>query len=364
MNLHKEKETITSRERVAAAFARTEGDRVPVDFSGNPDILRRLCEHFGLKKGDKEGLYGALGVDFRELPVRYIGPRLHAEEEGKNVDPAWGIRTRWVQHESGGYMDYCDFPLKDAGEEEVAGWPMPDPDHFNYDDAVETMKKWPVKSIHIGNPGLGDIINTAGMLRTMEKVMFDLIEEDPGFLLLTKRRMEIQLEVTRRMLEKARGRIDFMWLGEDLGSQNGPIINPELYRKLIKPHHAKFTDLARSFGIPVMIHSCGSSSWAFEDFLEIGITGVDTLQPEAAGMDPAYLKKTYGERMMFHGCISTAGPLAYGTKEEAVKDAEEKLAVLKTGGGYCFSPTHLIQDNSPTENVLGVYETVYRSGWY
>ncbi len=364
MKLYRNRETMTSRERVAAAMAGSEPDRVPVNFFGNRDILRRLYDHFKIKQGDKERLLEALGVDFRELPVKYAGKRLHPEEEGKNVDPAWGIHTRWVEHESGGYMDYCDFPLKEADEEKAASWPMPDPDDYNYDNAVEVLKRWPDKSIHIGNPGLGDIINTAGMLRTMEQVMFDLIEENPAFLLLTKRRMEIQQEVTRRMLEKAGGRIDFMWLGEDLGSQNGPIVNPELYRKHIKPHHAKFTELARSFNIPVMIHSCGSSSWAFDDFLEIGITVVDTLQPEAANMDPRWLKETYGDRMAFHGCISTAGPMAYGTREEAVQDAEEKLSILMPGGGYCFAPTHMIQDNSPTENVLGVYETAYKLGWY
>jgi len=62
-----------------------------------------------------------------------------------------------------------------------------------------------------------------------------------------------------------------------------------------------------------MIHTCGSSSWAYEDFIEMGITVVDTLQPEAKDMAPEYLKKTFGGRLAFHGCISTAGPVASGT---------------------------------------------------
>ena len=113
-----------------------------------------------------------------------------------------------------------------------------------------------------------------------------------------------------------------------------------------------------------MIHSCGSSSWAFEDFIEMGVTAVDTLQPEAKDMSPAYLKETFGDRVAFHGCISTAGPLATGTVAEAVACCRETLEVMMPGGGYCFAPTHSLQDNSPTENVVAMYETAREYGRY
>ena len=132
-------------------------------------------------------------------------------------------------------------------------------------------------------------------------------------------------------------------------------------------------DLAKAFDIPVMIHTCGSSSWAYEDFIEMGIKVVDTLQPEAKNMSPAYLKKTFGGRLAFHGCISTAGPVAYGTPEEVVRDVRETLAVMMPPpagapgaeiGGYALSPTHQLQDNSPTENVVAMYDAARTYGWY
>jgi uroporphyrinogen-III decarboxylase len=113
-----------------------------------------------------------------------------------------------------------------------------------------------------------------------------------------------------------------------------------------------------------MIHSCGSSSWAFEDFIEMGIAAVDTLQPEAKNMSPAYLKQKYGGRLAFHGCISTAGPVAYGTPEETVDYCRGILEIMKLGGGYCFAPTHQLQDNSPTENVVAMYRTALLHGAY
>ena len=161
-----------------------------------------------------------------------------------------------------------------------------------------------------------------------------------------------------------KGRVSFLWMGEDLGTQRGPTLSLDLYRRHIKPLHQQMIDLAKSYEIPVMIHSCGSSSWAFQDFIEMGINVVDTLQPEAHEMAPAYLKSTFGKKLAFHGCISTAGPLAYGSKEEVSQNCREILDIMKPDGGYCFAPTHDIQDNTPTENVLAMYETAKTFGYY
>lgn len=62
----------------------------------------------------------------------------------------------------------------------------------------------------------------------------------------------------------------------------------------ILPRHQKFLDLAAAHNLPVMMHTCGSSSWAYEDYIRLGLKAVDTLQPEAADMSPAHLKKTFG----------------------------------------------------------------------
>ena len=74
-------------------------------------------------------------------------------------------------------------------------------------------------------------------------------------------------------------------------------------------------------------------------------------------MTPEYLKTQCGGRLAGHGCISTAGPVAAGTVQETVDYCRRTLEIMKPGGGYCFAPTHCLQDNSPTENVIAMYET-------
>lgn len=349
---------MTSKERVLTAFASQVPDRVPIGYSTNPGIDARLKKHFGLAPNDEEGLCRALGVDFRCVGAWYTGPRLHQDipERGVKVTD-WGIHTRWVEHESGGYWDYCDFPLKDATVDEIARWPMPSPDDFNYSGIADSCRGVQEYAVVTGNAGLCDLINGAGMIRGTEQVLIDLVTDDPAGLLLMRRRADIGLETTRRTLEAAKGGIDLLWIGEDLGTQIGPMISLQTYRKHLRPIHEQFVNLAKSFNIPVMMHSCGSSSWAFEDFIEIGIGVVDTLQPEAKDMAPEYLKKRFGGRLAFHGCISTAGPVATGTVEETIAYCRRTLEIMAPGGGYCFAPTHMLQDNSPTENVVAMYKT-------
>lgn len=356
---------MSSRERVRAAFASQTPDRVPVNYLTNAGIDRRLKDHFGLKPDDDEGLQRALGVDFRHARVPYRGPRLHPDipERGIKVDE-WGRRRRWMAHETGGYWDYCDFPLQYATEEEVANWPLPSPDDFDYSGIADFCRRNAEYAIGAGGAGTPDILNGNGMLRGVEQTLVDMITDDPAGLLLARRRANIHVEIVRRTLEAAKGGIDFLWMGEDLGTQIAPLISLDLFRRHIRPLHQMLIDVARSFNVPVMVHCCGSSSWAFEDFIAMGVNVVDTLQPEARDMSPAYLKRTFGGRLAFHGCISTAGPVSFGSVPQVIDYCRQTLDIMMPGGGYCFAPTHQLQDNSPTENVLAMYETARKCGVY
>lgn len=352
------------RERVVRALYREPVDRVPIDYLANAGIDRRLKDYFKLAPHSDEALLQALQVDFRELNLPYIGRPLHQRKQSRRVDEQWGIVCRWVEHEHGGYWDYCDFPLQDLKHEQVESWPMPSPDDYDYKALREQARTWKDLALYFGNPGLGDILNTTGMWCSMESVYVALAEENEAWLRLVDRRLAIQLEQMERSLESLKGRIDFIWMGEDLGTQIGPLISKEMFRRVIRPRHQKFIDLATVYNVPVMMHSCGSSSWAFDDFIEMGIIAVDTLQPEAILMKPAYLKAKYGDKLAFHGGFSTAGSVVSGTEEAVLKELETLLGVMMEGGGYLFSPTHLLQDNSSLENVLAVYQALPKVGRY
>lgn len=356
---------MTPKERALTAINHAEPDRVPINLAGtNSQIDKRLKEHFGLAEDDNDGLLDALNVDFRCVDSPYVGPKIHQDLPDRHVDPLWGIRTRWIRNESGGYWDYCDFPLKDATMEIVENWPMPDPDDFDYDAIAQQCEKYKQYCTIYGGPGLVDIMNSTGMLRTMEQVYMDIALEDEVWLKLVDRKTTTQLKIMQRVLDTAKGKIDLIWTGEDLGSQNAPLMSKNMFRKILSPQHQRIIDLAKTYDLPVMIHSCGSSSWAFDDFIEMGINVADTLQPEAKDMSPEFIKQNYGGKLAFHGCISTAGPMAYGSAQKTADNVKETIDIMKPGGGYVMCPTHMIQDNSPTENVVAAYKAVIEYGSY
>jgi hypothetical protein len=211
---------MTSRERVLTAFARQEPDRVPINYAANPDIDLRLKKHFGLAESDAEGLLRALGVDFRSVGPRFVGPKRHADIPSRNVlVDEWGIHRRRVEHETGGYWDYCDFPLREATLEEIEAWPLPSADDYDYSDIASRCAEYGRYAVIAGGAGTGCVINTAGFWRTMEQVLIDLITDDPAGQRLIDRFLEVQYKILARTLEAAKSGFQIMWMGEDLGTQ-------------------------------------------------------------------------------------------------------------------------------------------------
>jgi len=361
--INKAPETMSSKERVIRTFHYEKTDRVTIGYEGNAGINQRMME--ALNVSDYEHLLQALGVDYRAISAPYTGSQIFTAPKDRIVDQLEGAVMRKVEHPSGYYWDYCDFPLQDASDEQFAKFPIPNPDLFDYDKALEQAKSYGGEyGLYVGNSGIPDVINSNGRIMGMEDVLCHLMLENEAALDFIRRRVAFQYGFLERLLDKCNGYIDFVWLGEDLGTQIAPMISLELYRKTLRPIHKQFADLANAYDLPTIVHSCGSSSWVYEDFIEIGIKGVDTLQPEAVNMSPAYLTEHFGGRLNFRGCISTAGPLAYGTVDEVRKNCKETLEIMMKHGGYHFAPTHAIQDNSPVENVIAMYQAAHDYGRY
>lgn len=154
----------------------------------------------------------ALGVDFRGVGAGYVGPVLHREVPGSDVkvDACWGIQRRWIEHDTGGYWDFCTFPLMDADVETVANWFMPSPDDFDYSGVAAQCRINQGYCVTTGGAGLPDVINSTGMIRTMEQVLVDLALDEPAGLNYIDRRIEVLLAVTARTLEAAKGGIDLL----------------------------------------------------------------------------------------------------------------------------------------------------------
>ncbi len=364
LTIQKARETMTARERVMRTLAFEPADRVPIDYAANPTIHGRLMNAMGAK--NNEALLHMLGVDFRSLGVRYTGPTLFQDIPGRQVDPQYGVVSRWVENIYGGYQDFCDYPLQDAEEGQMDAWPMPNPDHYDYEEAVAQAQQYRDMALCVGGAGYPDVINSLGRVMGMETCLINLQMRDEETLRFIRRKTDFELGIVSRLIDalhKAGEKPLLMILGEDLGTQHTPMISLELFRAVIRPAMQRFIDLAKSHDLAVMVHSCGSSSWAYEDYIDMGVRVVDTLQPEATNMSPEYLAANFGGRLGFHGCISTAA-IANLTAAGVEKHCADTLRIMMPTGGYFFAPTHMIQDNTPVENIIMMYQTAHRAGVY
>jgi hypothetical protein len=154
--------------------------------------------------------------------------------------------------------------------------------------------------------------------------------------------------------------------GTDFGMQTGSFISPETYRELFKPFHKRINDWIheRTFW-KTFIHSCGSVVPLIEDFIQAGFDILNPVQCSAADMDPAILKRKFGDRIVFWGGgVDTQRTLPFGSPEEVRNEVRERIEVFGRGGGFVFNTIHNVQAQTPVENVLAMYETVRECGHY
>jgi uroporphyrinogen decarboxylase len=106
-----------------------------------------------------------------------------------------------------------------------------------------------------------------------------------------------------------------------------------------------------------MFHSCGAVSAILDDLVELGLDALNPVQTSAKGMDLAWLKATYGDRLTFHGALDHQRVLPYGTPDEVRAEVRRVIDLLAPGGGFCLAPSHdLLLDEFPPANVVAMYD--------
>ena len=132
---------------------------------------------------------------------------------------------------------------------------------------------------------------------------------------------------------------------------------PETWRRFLKPRMAAFIRMCREYGVAIRYHSCGGIRPIIPDLIEIGVDVLNPVQALAAGMDPAGLKRDFGDRLTFNGGIDTQGLLPNASEEEVRESTRKLIDIVGCDGGLILAPSHVFQDDVPIENIIAVYET-------
>jgi len=375
---------MTSRERVLAALEHRAPDRVPVDLGSslastiNVTAYRRLREHLGLDTArppaiwalrsagviPDEDVHQRFDTDLR--PLILGSPDAGGDRrlsENSFVDE-WGVT--WTKPEDGHYLA-TDGPFYRLDEPTVAdlekhGWPdAADPGRFRGLRERGRQVRETTDCAVVLNLGVGPL-HLCQFMRGWAGWLEDLLV-NPAFAEgLFERTVDFVVEIAARALEETAEFIDIAWFGDDLGSQRGLLMRPELYRRVIKPQHRRIVETIRRYGRKAAYHSCGSVYAILPDLVEIGVDVLNPVQVAAAHMDTARMKREFGRDLAFWGAIDTQRVLSRGTPAEVRQEVRRRIGDLAGDGGYILSAVHNIQAEVPPENVVAMYEAAREFG--
>ncbi len=138
--------------------------------------------------------------------------------------------------------------------------------------------------------------------------------------------------------------------------ETGPLMAPDLFRRLLIPRYAHvFTELRDiDPNVKIAFHCDGQVAWALDDLVEIGVDIINPLQPDVN--DVAEVKRRYRDKLTVWGNVDTRTVMSTGSATEVIEEVKEVLATLSPGGGHILSTNHTIQATPRAlENTITYY---------
>lgn len=349
---------MNSRERVLTAISRKEPDRVPIYLWLTPHLIERLEKERGVKDYEEYLKMDIRFVDYKAKPEEKDYSAYTKDFHPQAIVDNWGCGTYPV-----GYYHFtkAQCPMKSFSTiKDVENYPFPE-----FRTMVEEMSI-AVKAIQERNLlacssyEMGTF-EQGHALMSMEELLSNMYMNPEMVTLLFDKISEIKARIAGTFVEAG---VDILWIGDDIGVQNGPIMDPEMWRKFLIPPLKKIINAARSvrFDIPVAYHTCGCIDWAVDDLIEAGVDILQSVQPEAN--DSAVLKEKFGDRISFWGGVGSQSTMSGGTVVDVKNEVIHLIETVGRGGGYICSPAHFIEPETPLENIDAFVDAIEEYGYY
>lgn len=347
---------MTKRERFLAYVNFEPVDRVPRHASYVESLHGKMTEflgedpvtHFDSDVGRCAWLQPPEGYEPPDYSVYH--PDYKDGEDGFRLDGyGCGRLNRGFYH----FTEVIS-PLRNTDRiEDIEAFPIPSNEAWS-DEALQKACRDAHADGDYAQLTVGHIYENAWQIRGYEKFLIELMtKRDAAEILLEK----ICQNHVRTAAAAGRAGYDCLGSGDDVANQNGMMFDPDLWREVLKPRWARVYAAARAEkpDIAIWYHSDGNISPIIDDLIEIGVTILNPVQPEC--MDPVAIRKRYGKRLAFDGCIGTQTTFPFGTPEDMHRVVRELGAALDARrGGLMLAPTHVLEPEVPPENVVAFYE--------
>jgi uroporphyrinogen decarboxylase len=331
---------LTRKKRVLRAFRREAVDRLPTQSNYTAAMGVKLAAHFQ--------------IPIEELPERLDNHLVRVDlqhdrrssTDGRTAFDWWG--AGWSTETEGYWHTFS--PLAESEDLNAFAWPDPQAPGL-LDAARRTVVERGAEYFVAPNLGMC-LFERAWSLRGFDRLLLDFADRPEWVEELLERITEIQVVLIRRYIETG---VDGGYFGDDYGAQRSMLFSPRLWRRMFKPRLARLFEPFREAGLPVILHSDGDIRAILPDLVEIGVTVLNPVQPEV--LEPAWLRKEYGDRLAFYGGISTQGVLRSGTEEEVRAAVAECMRTLAPRGtGLMVGPSHRMQTDIGGANVAAMLE--------
>ena len=191
-------------------------------------------------------------------------------------------------------------------------------------------------------------------LRGFENALMDAVAEPAFFRELT---VLAEQQIIAFVEQLADLPFDAIMLADDWGQQRGVLLGAERWRRHIKPGTARIIEAIHATGKVAVSHCCGSVAEILPDIIEIGLDVLESIQVEAAGMDPYALKQKYGDRITLWGGLCSQSIIPHGTPEQLRAEIQRLVSEMGHGGGYVLAPTQGLMNGMPVENAAAIVES-------
>ncbi len=345
---------MTPRQRWSALLMKQPTDRLPTDYWATPEFHKKLRQ--ALDCPTDEALWRRLGID----RLRGADPRWkyshHPDDPQANM---WGMRHRRIDYGAGAYDEVAFNPLGGANTaDDVLAFRWPDPDDFDYSVITDQLLK--DDGYRMIQGGCYEPFWIYRYMRGDELAYEDFLAAPEIVAAALDKIFTFHHEYNRRIFDAGRGRIDMMYLAEDLGAQTGPLFGLDIYRRFFLPNQRKMAGLARSYGVHLFYHTDGAARAFLPDLIHnVGIEILNPIQWRCSGMEREALARDFGGDVVFHGAVDNQYTLPFGTPEQVAEEVRRTAEIFRSCRWIC-APCHNIQPNTPVENVIAMYEAAAR----
>lgn len=412
---------MNSRQRVKTALNHKQPDRIPVDFGSTAvtgihvHIVEKLRDYFGLDRHPVKVIepYQMLGETEEDL-VKTLAIDTVQVSGRKNMfgiaQEGWKeFRTFWGQEvllpgefntrldENGNLLVYPegDMTVPPSGKMPRASYffdalirqePVDDK-NLNVEDNLEEFSEMSAGDIsywssivkkayatgravvaNFGGTAIGDIALVPAINLKHPKGIRDITEWYMSTVMrqdylhqIFDRQTDIAIRNMERIFGAVGNRIDVVFLcGTDFGTQDTQFCDQATFRSLYMPYYKRMNDWIHGHTEwKTFKHSCGAVEPLMKHFIDAGFDIINPVQISAAGMDPAYLKKTYGGHLTFWGGgVDTQKVLSFGTPDDVRRQVRNNCRIFGQDGGFVFNTVHNIQANTPLENLVAMLDAI------